>query len=457
MSNKLMTVVLLLLMSLAACVPSGSGTAAAVPTATAVTTTSEEPTTEPTPTPLPHVHIEHNGITLTYDPSLLGDTVIQDIPASANLGLFDQPSPAHTRIGFASSGIVHDPAYPWRLTTVEPNIAIYNLNDFGSYASGDRYTRAQIAQVQELLDQRPSPITETIPVILNVNAGQIIRAQVKWLDFGNGAGVRFLTQYDQAPSPINNEGLAYIFQGMTDDGLHGVTAVFPLDTAFLPDSYAMDEAAYAAFIENFDAEMTAAIEQINTAADSDFNPHLAQLDALVQSITVLPTETDFPMTAHEPQYGQVLADADVFNAPDGSEVIGSLQAGETVIMNANSEDGRYRRILCPDGSTGNCWVAAEAVVVTTSEADPVFYAGGTPGEGDVVGITAVSTNPIYDGPGETYRPVGELMSGESAVVLGPDITNLWLAIECPRNIGLACWVTSETAVNEPTVFVLSDS
>ncbi|MBE2197227.1 MAG: hypothetical protein IAE79_01375 [Anaerolinea sp.] len=51
MSDKLMTVVLFLLMSLAACAPSGTGTAAAIPTATAVTTTSEEPTTEPTPAP----------------------------------------------------------------------------------------------------------------------------------------------------------------------------------------------------------------------------------------------------------------------------------------------------------------------------------------------------------------------------------------------------------------------
>lgn len=401
------------------------------------------------------VHIEHNGITLAYDPMLFGDDVIQDIPASADQGLFDQPSPAHTRIGFAPSAILADSAYPWRLT-LEPNITVYNLNDFGSFATGDPYTREQAALFQELLDKRPSTITETIPVIPPVNAGQIIRAQVKWLDFGSGVGVRFLTQYDQAVSPINNEGLIYIFQGMTEDGLHGVTAVFPLDAAFLPAGPAMDEAAYTAFIENFDAEMTAVIEQLNTAPDSEFNPHLSQLDVLVQSISILPTETDFPMTTHEPQYGQALAGAVIFNAPDGGEVIGSLQAGDTVIMNAASEDSRHRRILCPDGSTGSCWVAAEAVAETTSEAGPVFYTGGIPEEGAVVGITAVSANPIYDGPGATYRPVGELMSGESASVFGSDVTNRWLAIECPRGIGLACWVTSDTAVNEPTAFVRSD-
>lgn len=244
---------------------------------------------------------------------------------------------------------------------------------------------------------------------------------------------------------------------MTEDGLHGVTAVFPLDAAFLPAGPALDNAAYTAFIENFDDEMTAVVERLDAAPGSDFNPPPSQLDALVQSITVFPTETDVPLNTHEPQYGRVLVAADIFNAPDGSVVMGSLQAGDTIIMNATSEDGRYRRILCPDGSTGSCWVAAETVVETLSEAGPVFYAGGTPMEGDVVGITAVSINPIYDGPGDTFRLVGELASGENATVLGPDVTSQWLAIECPRNISVACWVTSETAVNEPTAIVLGDS
>lgn len=429
-----------------------SGAVVAEP-ATAVA--SFVPTLSPTAA-LTNVHIEHSGITFTYDPTLFGEEVIKDIPAAANQGPFEQPNPAYTRISFASPSIVHDSTYSWRLMTLEPTITIFNLNDFGSFAIGDQYTRALVAQFQELLEQRPSTITETIPVILPIHAGQIIRAQVKWLDFGDGAGVRFLTQYDQAPSPINNEGLVYIFQGMADDGLHGVTAVFPLDAAFLPEGFAMEEAAYTAFIENFEAELTAAIERLNTAADSDFNPQLSQLDALVQSITILPTETGFPMTTNEPQYGQVLAETDVFNAPEGGQVIGSLQTGDTVIMNATSADGRYRRILCQDGSTGSCWVAAEAVVETTSEAGPVFYAGGTPEEGAVVGITAVSANLIYDGPGETYRFVGELMSGESTSVMGADITKQWLAIECPRGIALACWVTADTAVNEPTAFVLGD-
>jgi hypothetical protein len=42
----------------------------------------------------------------------------------------------------------------------------------------------------------------------------------------------------------------------------------------------------------------------------------------------------------------------------------------------------------------------------------------------VVGITAVSDNPIYNGPGGTYQLVSELMADESASVFVSDETGL---------------------------------
>jgi hypothetical protein len=78
------------------------------------------------------------------------------------------------------------------------------------------------------------------------------------------------------------------------------------------------------------------------------------------------------------------------------------------------------------------------------------------GEGAVAGITAVSDNAIYDGPDDTYRMVGELLAGESVSVFGADETGQWLAIECPRGLGVACWVVADTAVNEPTAFNMGD-
>ena len=47
----------------------------------------------------------------------------------------------------------------------------------------------------------------------------------------------FLTQFNIEPSLINNQGVVYTFQRLTDDGLHYVSARFPVAVSFLPPSY----------------------------------------------------------------------------------------------------------------------------------------------------------------------------------------------------------------------------
>lgn len=402
-----------------------------------------------------NIQVNHAGISFSYDPTLLGDINIQEIAATADQGMFEQPSPAHTWIGFVPPGIQRDISNHWFLAW-EPSLLFYNLNDFGSFALGDHYARERVDQFQELLDQRPLTFTNQIPVVPPINAGQVIRAQIKWLDFGNGVGVRFVTQFDQAANPINNEGLVYIFQGMTTDGMFGVTAVFPLDLDGLPANAAMNEADYNAFIENFDQEMAAFSEQLNSAADERYNPPLTQLDALLQSLNIIPAETDFARTLLDPAHALLLSDADLFTSPIGPETQGSLKAGKAVVINGLSTDGRRQRILCQDGATGNCWVEADALQLNIADADPVAYTGEFPQVGEAVQVTAVDGNPIYEGPGPTYRLIGELLAGESVELFGPDDSSQWLAIVCPRNLGETCWVTSDTAVNEPTGFFGGD-
>ena len=45
-----------------------------------------------------------------------------------------------------------------------------------------------------------------------------MHSQVQYLDFKNGTGVRYLTQFDQGILPINNYELVYTYQGLTSDG-----------------------------------------------------------------------------------------------------------------------------------------------------------------------------------------------------------------------------------------------
>ena len=100
--------------------------------------------------------------------------------------------------------------------------------------------------------------------------------------------------------------------------------------------------------------------------------------------SITPTATDFPLTAAEPQQGQVTAAADILAAPVGGEKIGTLAAGDPVIVNGTSSDGRRHRILCPDGTTGNCWLDTSAVQLNSLAEEPVLPSGGMPEVGLVV-------------------------------------------------------------------------
>src|SRR5512142_1464788 len=50
----------------------------------------------------------------------------------------------------------------------------------------------------------------SLPRVPFFNAGQAIAAQQKVIHFSGGSGVRFITQYAQDVSPINNSGLFYL-------------------------------------------------------------------------------------------------------------------------------------------------------------------------------------------------------------------------------------------------------
>lgn len=399
--------------------------------------------------------IEHNGISLAYDPALLGDPDIQEVAASADQGMFGQPAPAHTWIGFVPTGIERDSSNHWALLP-EAQVIVFHQGDFGSFAPADEQAREKIKTFKALIAERPSAFEDEVPVLPPINAAQSIRAQVKWLDFTGGAGVRFLTAFSQDMSPVTNDRLLYIFFGLTSDGLHGVTAVFPITATGLPAVVQpMTDVEFDTYSQNFDAEMAAVTDRLNSQPDTDFYPLLSQLDALVTSIAINPADTDYPVAAVAPQHAQVLSDTAIYTTPNGEESSGRLPAGEAVVLNGNSADGRRSRILCANGATGDCWVDAEALQVNALEtAAPVTYGGLE--EGQVVQIQAVTNNTIYAAPADSATVLGRLLSGEVTEVFTPDETGQWLNIACPRNIGQVCWVLADPAVNLPVGFFGGD-
>jgi hypothetical protein len=127
---------------------------------------------------------------------------------------------------------------------------------------------------------------QALPFLPLYNAAQVMHAQVKDLDFKNGRGVRFLTQYDQAFLPINNHELIYTYQGLTGDGRYYVAAVLPVNLAGLPANENDLEDLPAEFASDFPQYLSATAGMLDQQPPAAFTPGLSELDAMMESLEI---------------------------------------------------------------------------------------------------------------------------------------------------------------------------
>lgn len=128
------------------------------------------------------------------------------------------------------------------------------------------------------------------------NAAEVFKAQIKYLDFQNGSGVRFVTMLAQGIMPVTSQEVFYTYQGLTADGAYWISAILPLNAAFLPADDASagnpPEGGVAfpdpstATSEQFQSCFAAVTERLNAAAPGDFTPGLDALDEMMQSLQV---------------------------------------------------------------------------------------------------------------------------------------------------------------------------
>lgn len=170
--------------------------------------------------------------------------------------------------------------YPVSEHLMQPQIFIYPVQELrASEISGNT-----VSSLEGLLQNKQ--VEGTLPYLPFYNAAQVIHAQVKFVDFQNGTGVRYLTQFDQAYLPINNGELLYTFQGLTGDGAYYISAVMPVTVFGLPADATVDESLPAEFFDNFELYLADTVTLLNDRGDSQFTPDLSLLDAMIQSIAM---------------------------------------------------------------------------------------------------------------------------------------------------------------------------
>ncbi|CAG0950151.1 hypothetical protein ANRL4_00023 [Anaerolineae bacterium] len=178
--------------------------------------------------------------------------------------------------------------YPLVNTFHTPTIYVYPVNE---YLQVNEDMAEPFDSLKSIIAGQPLP--ENIPFLPAFNAAQMFHSNEQILAFQNGKGIRFLTQYGQAPYPVNNNSLFYTFQGMTDDGANYVSAILPITAAFLsadgnpdtplpPDGVPFDWENF----ENIDQHFELVKQKLNTADPNVFNPTLTSLDTLIQSILI---------------------------------------------------------------------------------------------------------------------------------------------------------------------------
>lgn len=224
------------------------------------------------PLDLPDVIFE--GIQFSYPEGDDYQAIPEVMPAELEAEWFSQPE----RIIFSLNN------YPLVDTFHEPRIIVMSTEALLAVNSG---LEPSLDELEALLATQARTL-ERVPYIMpSFNAAQIITTQVDYLTFGNGKGVRFVTQYGQAAWPINNTDLFYAFQGLTDDGAYLLTAVLPVAHPSLPadgESHIGDD--YEAFIEQYEAYLATTKQSVESQAPDSFNPGLGALDSMMATFQI---------------------------------------------------------------------------------------------------------------------------------------------------------------------------
>jgi hypothetical protein len=221
-----------------------------------------------TPTPT-------QGVTVNLDVSGVADYFsLNDVHtvSSGTPGPWIDVMPDYTQVDLQG--------YPVGKASSSPQIFVYPVKDLKVNAAAAK----AVQDLQALLQsQQPGKVMPYLPVQREV---QMLHPQVKFMDFKNGKGVRYLTEWSSGLVPVNNRNLLYTFQGLTADGRYYVAAQLPANLASLPaDEMSLDNLP-PEFSSDYTKYLSDTAARIDQQAAEAFTPDLGKLDAMIQSIEV---------------------------------------------------------------------------------------------------------------------------------------------------------------------------
>jgi len=221
-------------------------------------------------------NVDYEGVSFYLDPRIADGIMGEVIPASSEgEQAYFAIYPETVQIKFAG--------YSLEDTFHDAQVNVYPVE---AYADMNEAAREEIEGLRQVL-ANPSGLDsdDSLPFLPIWGAAQIMQAQFETVDFLNGSGIRFLTQYGQDVYPINNNSMFYTFQGLTDDEAYYVAAIFP---ASHPSLQGAEELANSPnWADTFEAYLTTTELMLDIQDPGSFTPDLKVLDELIASMEIV--------------------------------------------------------------------------------------------------------------------------------------------------------------------------
>lgn len=165
-----------------------------------------------------------------------------------------------------------------------------------------------------------------------------------------------------------------------------------------------------------------------------------------------PVVTPVDTNAYPTDVKFVMAQQDVrLRSGPGTQfrILGFIAEGQTAKVTGVSADRNWWRVICPDNSTGSCWVSA-ARNLTQPTDGPSPLPDTTVYPTDVKYVLAQQNVNIYSGPGTQFSILSFIFAGQTAQVTGVNVDGKWWRVICPDSSLGSCWVSADTSLTKPT-------
>ena len=241
------------------------------------------------PSPVESTAVTFGRLSFVIPPSVANGASGKEYPRfEAEDAAYWQKTPGHQQVMLSDYYVLQGKFH-------QPQIYVYPAQ---AYAEMVPAAFESIRRINNILYSPGGVISnDQLPSIPFFNAKQAFASNIENVQFQNGSGVRFLTEYAQYAAPVNNYELFYHFQGVTRDGMYYIVAVFPITAPVLAETDDPGAAIPPGGIEyrdmsdpnaDFPSYYASITDLLNATSNEVFTPSISQLDLLIQSMQIIP-------------------------------------------------------------------------------------------------------------------------------------------------------------------------